>query len=158
MNAKAMLALTLFLTIRAASEDSAKRQTQAQCKFSDGVTITVTYSSDRTSALKLETDGPLITVKGIDVPIGEYIVMPARDSQNDWTLTMKKQTASGETKVALPSLPMSVTTSKLRVGNFPVSFDQSGGSCMMHWSQDKSNILLSLEFAERNTDLPTITQ
>jgi len=158
MNAKAMLLLTLFFAVRAASEDLPKRQTQAQCKFSDGATITVLYSSDRTKALKLETDEPLITVKGIDVPTGEYTMIPARDSHNNWTLTMKKQTSSGETKVALPSLPMSVTTSGLRVGNFPVWFDQLGGSCMMHWSQDNSNILLSLEFAERNTDLPTITQ
>jgi len=158
MNAKAMLALTLFLAVRAASGDLPKRQTQAQCKFLDGLTITVTYASDRARALKLETDGPLITVKGIDVPTGEYTVIPARDSHNNWTLTMKKQTASGETRVALPSLPMSVTTSTLPVENFPVSFDQSGGSCMMHWSQDKSNILLSLEFTERNTDLPALTQ
>jgi len=158
MNAKAILALSLFLAVRAASEDLPKQPTQAQCKFLDGVTITVVYASDQTRALKLETDGPLITVKGIDLPIGEYTVIPARDSHNNWTLTMKKQTASGETRVALPSLPMSVTTSRLHVGNFPVSFDQSGGSCMMHWSQDKSNILLSLEFTERNTDLPALAQ
>jgi Protein of unknown function (DUF2911) len=157
MKAKAMLALTLFLAVRAASEDLPKRQTQAQCKFADGATITVTYSSDRTRALKLATDETLITVKGINVPVGEYTVFSAKDSHNNWTLTMRKQTAGSETST-LPPLPMSVTTSRLRVGNFPVSFDQTGGSCMMHWSQEKSDTLLSLEFAERNTDLPALTQ
>jgi hypothetical protein len=158
MYAKAILALMLLLAVQAASEDLPKRPTQAQCKFSDGTTITVTYSSDRTKPLKLATDGTLITVTGIDVPAGEYTVIPARDAHNNWTLTMKKQIASGGTKVALPSLPMSVTKSTVGVGNFPVSFDQSGGSCMMHWNQEKSAALLSLEFTERNTDLPTLTQ
>jgi len=158
MKAKALLALTLFWAVRAASEDLPKHKTQAQCKFSDGTTITVTYSSDRSKGLKLVTDGSLIAVTGIDVPAGEYTVIPAKDSHNNWILTMKKQNASGETRVALPSLPLSVAASTSRVGNFPVSFDESGGSCMMHWSQEKSDGLLSLEFTERNTDLPGLTQ
>jgi hypothetical protein len=129
--------------------------TQAQCKFPDGATITVTYSYERTNALKMATDEPLITIKGISVPVGEYTLSPAKDSQNNWVLTMKKQTRNGKPS-ALSPLPMSVTTSTLRAGNFSVSFDQTGGSCMMHWTQEKSNILLSLEFIEMNADLRLI--
>jgi hypothetical protein len=157
MNAKTILALAMFLAVRTAAQDVPKRQTQAQCRFSSGETITVTYSSERTKALRLATDGTLITIKGISVPVGEYTVSPVKNSHNNWMLTMKKLTGSGET-LALPPLPMSVTTSTLRVENFPVSFDQTGGSCMMHWSQEKSDILLSLEFMVKNTDLPTLTQ
>jgi hypothetical protein len=157
MTAKTILALALLLAVRTAAQDVPKRQTQAQCRFSSGETITVTYSSERTEALRLATDGTLITIKAISVPEGEYTVSPVKDSHNNWTLTMKKQTGSGETS-SLPPLPMSVTTSTLRVGNFPVSFDQTGGSCMMHWRQQKSDILLSLEFTVKNTDLPTLTQ
>jgi len=155
MRAKTILAMSLFLAIRTAAQDPPKGPTQAQCKFPDGATITVTYSSDRTNALRMATDEPLITIKGISVPVGKYTLCPAKDSQNNWALTMRKQTRNGKPP-ALPPLAMSVTTSTLHVGNFPVSFDQTGGSCMMHWTQQKSNILLSLEFVEMNADLRLI--
>jgi hypothetical protein len=145
------------VTVAQANADNGalQRRTLAQCKFPDGAMITVTYSSEQTKALRMTTDGPLITIKGISVPMGKYTVSPAKDSQNNWTLTMRKQTRSGEPS-ALPPLPMSVATSTPHVGNFPVSFDQTGGSCMMHWSQEKSDILLSLEFVEMNADLPVL--
>ena len=157
MRAQAILALALFLTVRTAAQGAPKRPTQAQCKFSDGETITVTYSSELTRTFRLVTDGSLVTIKGVDVPAGEYTVFPAKDAQNNWTLTMRKQTEKGESW-ALPPLPMSVKTATSSAGNFPVSFDPTGGSCMMHWRPEKSGVLLSLEFAVRNTDLPTLTQ
>jgi len=156
MNAKAILALALFLAIRTAAQDVPKRQSQAQCRFADGETITLTRSSGRTRAIRFVTDGTLVTINGISVPEGEYTVSPARDSLNNWTLTVK-QLGSTETS-ALPPLPMSATASSLHIGNFPVSFDQTGGSCMMHWSQEKSDILLSLEFTEKNADLPVLQE
>jgi hypothetical protein len=157
MNAKAMLALTLFLAVRAAAQNLPKRPTLAQCKFSDGATITVAYSPERTKALRMATDGALITINGISVPVGEYAVFPTKDSHHNWTLTMRKPTDSSETSSLAP-LPMSVTTSRLRGRNFPVSFDQTGGSCMMYWSREKSDVLLSLEFTERNADLPLLQE
>ena len=111
------------------------------------------YSSEETRTFRLVTDGSLVTIKGIDVPAGEYTVFPTRDAQNNWTLTMRKQTEKGEAW-ALPPLPMSVKTAPSSAGNFPVSFDPTGGSCMMHWSPEKSEALLSLEFTVKNTDLP----
>jgi len=138
--------------VRDPSQGALQRRTLAQCKFADGAMITVTYSSERTKALRMATDGALITIKGISVPVGEYTLSPSKDPQDNWTLTMRKETRSGEAS-ALPPLPMTVATSTPRVGNFPVSFEQSGGSCMMHWSQEKSDLLLSLEFTEMNADL-----
>jgi hypothetical protein len=157
MKAKTIVTLTLFLGLRAVAQDLPKRPTQAQCKLSGGAMITVRYSSERTKALRMATDGMLITINGFSVPVGEYTVFPARDSQNNWTLTMRKLTGSSETSV-WPPLPMAFSTSTLRGGSFPVSFDRTGGSCMMHWSQEKSNALLSVEFTEKNADLPVLQE
>ena len=156
MRERAILALALLLTVRTVAHDGPKHPTQAKCKLSGGETITVMYSSERTRTFKLITDASLITIKGIGVPAGEYTVFPSRDSQNNnWTLTMRKQTEKDESS-ALPPLPMSVKSSTLPAGAFPVSFEQTGGSCMMHWSPEKSEVLLSLEFTVKNTDLPTL--
>lgn len=157
MRLQTILALALFLTVRTAAQDAAKHPTQAECKFSSGETITVMYSSEQAKTFRLMTDGSLITIKGVDVPAGEYTVFPTRDAQDNWTLTMRKQTEKGESR-ALPPLPMSVKTAPVSTGIFPVSFDQTGGSCMMHWRPEKSGVSLSLEFAVRNTDLPTLRQ
>jgi len=158
MNARTILALALFLTVRTAAQVVLKVPTKAQCKFSSEETITVMYPSEGMKTFRLVTDGNLITIKAVDVPAGEYTVFPARDAQNNWTLTMRKQTEKGESW-ALPPLPMSVKkTATVSTEGFPVSFDQTGGSCMMHWRPEKSQVSLSLEFAVRNTDLPTLTQ
>jgi Protein of unknown function (DUF2911) len=157
MRVQAILVLALFLTVRTVAQGAAKHPTQAQCKFSDGETITVMYSSEETRTLRLLTGESLVTIKGVDVPAGEYTVYPTRDAQNNWTLMMRKQIAKGEAW-ALPPLPMSVKAAPSSAGNFPVSFDRTGGSCMMHWSPEKSGVLLSLEFAVKNADLPTLTQ
>jgi len=151
MTAKTILAFLFLLTLRTAAQEAPEPQRQAQCNFSDGRTITVTYFSERRE-YRLATDEDLVTVKGIGVPSGDYSVFPAKDSHNNWTLRMRKQTEKGRSS-ELPPLPMSVTTSA-PVANFTVSFDHTGGSCVMHWGAEKFKILLSLEFTERNTDLP----
>ena len=153
MRATTIPAFVLLLALRVASQDVPKPQPQAQCKFSEGSTITVTYSEHKN--YRLATDESLVTVKGMSVPAGAYSVFPARDSHNNWTLTMRKQTEKGQS-AELPPVPMSVTTLAVPVGNLTVSFDQTGGSCMMHWASEKSNLLLSLEFTEKNTDLPVM--
>jgi hypothetical protein len=154
MRVRTFLALALFLIVRTAAQATSKGPTQARCEFSDSQTITVTYSSEQTRTFRLVTDGNLITIKAVDVPAGEYSIFPTRDAQNNWTLTMRKQAEKGESR-ALPPLPMSLEkTATLPAGRFPVSFEQTGGSCMMHWRPEKSEVSLSLEFAVRNTDLP----
>ena len=54
------------------------------------------------------------------------------------------------------SPPMSVTTSALPIENSEVSFDHTGGSCMMHWGQKQSDTVLTLEFTEKNADMPVL--
>jgi hypothetical protein len=162
MRTTAVLAFLLCLTLRLISQELGKPQAQAQCKFSDGSTIRVTHISER-KTYELATDEDLLTVKGMSVPAGHYAVLPAKDPRNDsWTLKMRSESAKGESR-ELPPVPMSVIRrvmlkrlepSALSVVTFTVSFNQTGGSCMMHWRSDKPNMMLSLEFTEKNTDLP----
>jgi hypothetical protein len=49
-------------------------------------------------------------------------------------------------------VPMSVTRLSSPVENFTISFDQTGGSCTMRMSWE--NTQASIEFTEKNTDLP----
>ena len=154
MKAKAILALACFFALQAASQDMPKAQREAQCKFSDGKTITITYSSEGVKTARLATDEDLATVKGINIPAGDYSVFPAKDSHN-WSLRMTRRTGKGES-LELASVPLSVTRPALPVANFNIAFDHTGGSCMMHWNSENSNVLLSLEFTEKNADVPVI--
>jgi hypothetical protein len=149
MKAKTILVLVMFLALRVAAQEAPKSQTQ--CKFSDGKTIKITDSSKPAGSARLSTDGILATVKGMTVPAGDYIVLPAWDSHNKWTLTMNKQNGKDG---SLP-LSMSATTPAPPIDN-PIWFDSTGGSCTLHWHLEKSNTLLSLEFAEPNTDMPLL--
>ena len=130
-----------------------KLQRQAQCKFSDGKAITVTYSSE-SKTYRLVTSENLVTVQGINVPAGDYTVLLGWDHDDKYTLRMR-QTKKGQAQ-NLPPIPMSVSTSPLSVESFLVSFDQTGGSCMMHWGAKTSNLLFSLEFTQKNADLPVL--
>jgi hypothetical protein len=152
MRAQTILVFVLFLAVRAASQEVPKLPKQAQCKFSDGTTITVAYSYERKSYL-FTTDGTLLTIRGVRVPAGDYAVLPVKDSDNNWALTMRKQTLNTGDWV-LPPLPMSVATQPVPAGSFPIAFDQTGGSCMMYWRQKNSKTLLSLEFTKENGDVP----
>ena len=152
MRTQTILAFVLFLAVRAASQDPPELPAQAQCKFSDGTKISVSYSYERKTYL-FTTDGSLVTIRGVRVPSGDYAVSPAKDQDNNWTFRMRKQILKTGDRV-LPPLPMSVAAKALPVGNLPVVFDQTGGSCMMYWRQKESNSLLSLEFTRENTDLP----
>jgi len=143
-----VLDAVLFLAFPVASQTMPNEH--AQCKFSDGSTITVTYSY-QSKRFQLRTDGSLITVKEVNVPAGDYNVVPAKDANNNWTLTMRKPIIE-KGSLVLPALPMSIATSVFPVAHFPVFFDQTGGSCMMYLRQKKSDALLSLEFTQKNAD------
>ena len=92
-----------------------------------------------------------MTVKGVRVPVGDYAVSPVKSPDNNWTLTMKKKIMERGLWVVAP--PMSAETAS-PVRGFPVFFDHTGGSCMMHWREKKSGVMLSLEFTKENADLP----
>src|SRR5713226_273128 len=156
---EAMLKRTLFIaalalactTIASAQQDKSQRPSpaaQAQCKFSDGKTITVDYSSPRAKGRKIfgelvpygevwrtganeattfVTDANL-KVEGKDVPAGSYTIftVPAADK---WTLIVNKKT--GEWGIPykyeseeLARIDMKVSKTPSPVENFTISFDQ----------------------------------
>src|ERR1700686_450674 len=173
-----LFALTLCL-ISSAQQDKSKRPSppaQAQCKFSDGKTITVDYSSPRAKGRKIFGElvpygqvwrtgandattfvtTAALSAEGKDIPAGSYTVFTLPE-QNKWTLIVSKHT--GEWGIPykyeseeLARIPMSVSKTSAPVENFTISFDHTGGSCTMHLSWE--NTQASVEFGAKNTDLP----
>lgn len=152
------------------SENNHSDPARAQCKFSDEEMITVDYFSTRAGGRKIfgglvpygevwrtgpneattfVTSEDLITVKGTNIPARGYTISIVSNPA-EWTLILNKATVydSGE----LARVPMSVTKLSSPVENFTISFDHTGASCTMRISWE--NTRASLEFAERNTDLP----
>jgi len=149
----ATILMSIFFAMGAASQDVVQSPAHAQCTFSDGTSIVVSYLLEH-QRYRLSTNGPLLTTQGISVPAGDYTVYLEKDSHQHWTLKMMKP--FGGKGLFILSPPMSVTTSSLPIENPEVSFDHTGGSCTMHWSQKKSDTVLTLEFTEKNTDIPVL--
>ncbi len=183
MSEKTILAILLVVATRVicyAQQEESKRPSpaaQAQCKFSDGKTITVDYSSPHMRGRKIfgglvpygevwrtganvatsfVTNENLFMLKGSNVPAGSYTIftIPGPDK---WTLIINKHTGESGTPYKYESeelarVPMSVTKLPSPVENFTISFDHTGGSCTMHMSWE--NTQASIEFTEKNTDLP----
>jgi len=150
---------------------------QAQCKFSDGKTVTVDYSSPRmrgrkifgelvpygkvwrtgaNEATRLVTDENLMSVKGTKIPAGSYTIFTV-PNPDEWTLIINRH--SGEWGIPykyeseeLTRVPISVTKLSSPVENFTISFDHTGGSCMMHMRWESTQA--SIEFTQKNADTP----
>jgi Protein of unknown function (DUF2911) len=142
---------------------------QAQCELSDDETIRVDYFSPpmggrrifgglvpygkvwRTAdeATTFVTDEDLVTVKGTNIPAGSYTIVMV-PNPDKWTLIINKNTVYESGEVA--RVPMPVKRLSAPVENFTIAFDNGAGSCTMRVSWE--NVQASLEFAERNTDLP----
>src|SRR5207248_8746939 len=117
MMKKSAVAILFALTrcvVSSAQQDKSKRPSppaQAQCKFSDGKTIAVDYSSPRMKGRKIfgelvpygqvwrtganevttfVTTAPL-TSEGRDIPAGNYTIFTLPE-QNKWTLIVSKHT------------------------------------------------------------------
>jgi hypothetical protein len=128
---------------------------KADCKFSDGKTVHVDYSSPRMRGRKIFGDlvpygepwragandattfviDTNVTVAGKDVPAGSYTLftLPKPDS---WMLIISKQT--GEWGIPYPGeqydfarVPMKVSKLPSSVENFTIAFDQDGRTCTM---------------------------
>jgi hypothetical protein len=166
--AAAVLTLTLFA---AAQNPPASPPAQAQCKFPDGKTIKVDYSSPRMKGRKiygglvpygevwrtgankataLTTDANL-TVGGKDVPAGSYTIFTV-PTESKWTLIINKKT--GEWGIPykyesdeLARVDMNVSKTSAPVENFDISFDLAGGNCTM--LLDWENTRASITFAEK---------
>ena len=152
MNTKAALAFILFFALRTACQSAPKPQ-EAQCKFSDGKKIIVTYSPER-RGYRLSTNEPLIIARGITVPAGDYTIVRGWE-RNGAFLILQKATETGEASQLL-RIPMSASTPSVPQMKDDVSFVSSGGRCTMQLASEKSNTLLSVELTEKNTDLPLI--
>ena len=175
MLSKKASAVLFILTVcisMSAQQNKGKRPSppeQAQCKFSDGKTITVDYSSPRVKGRKIF--GELVpygevwrtganeattfvttanlSTEGKDVPAGNYTIftVPAQDK---WTLIINKHT--GEWGIPykyeseeLARVPMSVAKTSGPIENFTIAFDQGGGSCTMKisWESTEASVKLS---------------
>lgn len=168
-----LFALTVCL-ISSAQQDKSKRPSppeQAQCKFSDGKTITVDYSSPRMKGRKIfgelvpygqvwrtganeattfVTAAP-VTADGRDIPAGSYTIFTLPE-QNKWTLIVSKHTGEWGIPYKYESeevarIPMSVSQTSAPVENFGIAFDQGGSTCTMKLSWEQTQA--SVQFSEK---------
>lgn len=175
-----MLKKTAFVVLFAVSvsilvsaqQDKSKRPSppaQAQCKFSDGKTITVDYSSPRMKGRKIFgglvpygevwrtganeattfVNNANLTAEGKDVPAGSYSIFTVPE-QNKWTLIISKHT--GEWGIPykyeseeLARVPMQVSKTSAAVENFTINFEQGGDACtlQMSWENTQASIKIS---------------
>jgi hypothetical protein len=165
----ALIAALLFAAATLASaqmdmsQDKSKRPSppaSAECKFSDGKTIKIDYSSPRAKGRKIfgeESDKALVpygkiwrtgandattfvtdanlTVGGKAVPAGSYTIfsVPKADA---WWLVISKKTGEWGTDYPgesqdLVRAPMSVSKTAAPVENFLIAFDQAGNKCTL---------------------------
>jgi hypothetical protein len=182
MMKKTAIAILFVLTVSivaAAQQDKGQRPSppaQAQCKFSDGKTITVDYSSPRmkgrqifgglvpygavwrtgaNEATTFVTDTDVFAAKGTKIPAGHYTIFTIPEADK-WVLIINKHT--GEWGIPykyqseeLARVPMTVTKLPSPQENFTIAFDHTGGSCTMRLSWE--NTQASAEFAQKNSDM-----
>jgi hypothetical protein len=158
---------TLVATVASAqmsmSEDKSKRPSppaSAECKFSDGKTIKIDYSSPRAKGRKIfgtasekalvpygeiwrtganeattfVTDTNLM-VGGKAVPAGSYTIFTVPKA-DEWWLVISKKTGEWGTdypgeKEDLTRAPMKVSKTAAPVENFLIAFDQGGSKCTL---------------------------
>jgi hypothetical protein len=169
---KKLIALAVYLcavaTLASAqmdmSHDKSKRPSppaSAECKFSDGKTVKIDYSSPRAKGRKIfgsGTEGALVpfgevwrtganeattfvttaNVKVGDkaVPAGSYTLftIPKADA---WWLVISKKTGEWGTdypgeKEDVARAPMKVSKTAAPVENFTIAFKDAGGNCTLH--------------------------
>jgi hypothetical protein len=165
----ALIAVSLFAVAMFASaqmnmsDDKSKRPSppaSAACKFSDGKTIKIDYSSPRAKGRKIFGEasekalvpyGQIwrtgandattfvtdtnVTVGGKAVPAGSYTIFtePKADA---WSLVISKKTGEWGTdypgeKEDLVRVPMTVSKTSAPVENFTIAFDQAGSKCAL---------------------------
>ena len=165
----ALIAVSLFAVATLASaqmnmsDDKSKRPSppaSAACKFSDGKTIKIDYSSPRAKGRKIFGDasekalvpyGQIwrtgandattfvtdtnLNVGGQAVPAGSYTIftVPKADA---WSLVISKKTGEWGTdypgeKEDLVRVPMTVSKTSAPVENFTIAFDQASSKCTL---------------------------
>ncbi|MFZ1129291.1 MAG: DUF2911 domain-containing protein [Terriglobales bacterium] len=180
----ALIAASLFAiaTVASAQMDMSDKKANrpsppasAECKFSDGKTIKIDYSSPRAKGRKIfgeasekalvpygeiwrtganeattfVTDANL-TVGGKTVPAGNYTIftVPKADA---WTLIVSKKTGEWGTenptdKDELVRVPMKVSKNGPPVENFLIAFDKAGSKCTLRMEWETT--IASVEIAK----------
>jgi hypothetical protein len=161
----------LCLTVVAIAQEKAPPKSppaDAECKFSDGKTVKVHYSSPRMRGRKIYgglvpygevwrtganeatsfvTDTNL-TVGDKSVPAGSYTIFTVPNADK-WSLIINKKTGEWGIPYKYESdellrAEMNVSKTPSQVENFTIGFDQGGGSCTMNldWENTRSSIQL----------------
>jgi hypothetical protein len=173
MKSIALVALLLptFLLLAAAQQDQKKPLSppaQAQCKFTDGKTVKIDYSSPRMRGRKIfgglvpygqvwragadnattlvpDTN---VNIGGKDVPAGSYTIFTVPNADK-WTLIISKKT--GEWGIPYPGegddfvrVDMRVSQLPSPVESFTIGFDQTGGACAMHLDWEKTRAAVDI--------------
>jgi Protein of unknown function (DUF2911) len=160
-------------------KDKSKRPSppaSAECKFPDGKTIKVDYSSPRAKGRKIFgaasekalvpfgevwrtganeattfVTGANVTVGGKSVPAGSYTIFTV-PNPDQWTLIINKKT--GEWGIPykyeadeLARVDMRVSKTTAPVENFTIAFDHAGGKCTLHMEWE--NVTASVDIAEK---------
>jgi hypothetical protein len=154
------------------ADDKSKRPSppaSAECKFADGKTVAVNYSSPRVKGRKIfgglvpygevwrtganeattfVTDTG-VTVGGKDVPAGSYTIFTV-PNQDKWTLIVSKHTGEWGIPYKYESdellrTDMTVSTTPSAMENFTIGFDQKGDSCTLNldWENTRASVDVS---------------
>ena len=164
-----LLSLAVLVLPARSQQDKSKRASppaKAECKFSDGKSITVDYSSPRMKGRKIY--GGLVpygqvwraganeattfvttadvTVAGKDVPAGSYTIF-AIPNADKWTLIISKTTGEWGTNYSgeandLARVDMKVSSLPSPVENFTIAFDQTGAGCTLRldWETTRASV------------------
>jgi hypothetical protein len=162
----ATLGLTFALLAQQDKSSRPSPPAKAECKLSNGKTVTIDYSSPRAKGRKIfgelvpygqvwraganeatsfVTSGD-ITVGGTAVPAGKYTIFAIPD-QNKWKLVISKKT--GEWGTAYPGpdndlarIDMKASKTSAPVENFTIAFDEAGSSCTlrMEWENTRASV------------------
>jgi hypothetical protein len=169
-----MIGFAVLAPAGCAQQDKSSRPSppaKADCKFADGKSITVNYSSPRMKGRKIfgglvpfgqvwraganeattfVTDANF-TVGGKDVPAGSYTLFTL-PNQDSWKLIISKKT--GEWGVPYPGegddfarIDMKVSQLPSPLENFTIAFDHSGAACTMRLDWESTRA--SIEIAEK---------
>ncbi len=173
VSCSALLLSLAALAIPALSQqDKSKRPSppaKAECKFSDGKTIAVDYSSPRMRGRKIYgglvpfgevwraganeattfVTAADVTVGGKDVPAGSYTIF-AIPNADKWTLIISKTTGEWGTKYSgeandLARVDMKVSSLPSPVENFTIAFDHAGAGCTLRldWETTRASVEIS---------------
>ena len=160
------LFIAAFTLVAAAQQDKSKRPSppeQAQCKFTDGKTITIDYSSPRMKGRKIFGDlvpygevwrtganeattfatTATLTVGSTNVPPGNYTIFTV-PNQDKWTLIINKKT--GEWGIPykyeadeLGRVDMKVSATSGPVENFTIGFSNTC-ELTMSWENTQASV------------------